>query len=80
MDDYELDRDVEAFARKRVQFFRATFMPTLALALAQTRGAEERQTFAFRLESGLHQRIAAEPARIDHPVGMIVLAKQAPGS
>ena len=74
--DYQLDKDVEAFARKRVQFFRATFVPSLALALAPHRTADERRTFASRLEAGLSRRIAADPVRIDHPVGMIVLAKQ----
>src|SRR5262249_23791219 len=77
--DYQLDKDVETFVRKRVQFFRATFAPSLTLALTQTRTPEQRQTFVLRLEADLARRIAAEPARIDLPVAMIVLAKEALG-
>jgi hypothetical protein len=74
--DYEQDKDAKALARKRAMFFRAIFVPSLAQALAPSGSAEEREAFADRLEAGLRQRIAGDAARIDHLVGMIVLAKQ----
>ena len=74
--EYELDKDPEALARKRALFFRAIFVPSLTQALRPGRGAEERQQFSAALEAGLRRRLVDCPARIDHPVGMIVLAKQ----
>jgi hypothetical protein len=63
-------------ARKRALFFRAIFVPSLAQALGPTRGPEERQAFGAALEAGLIRRLVDYPTRIDHLVGMIVLAKQ----
>jgi hypothetical protein len=75
-DEYQLDNDAEALARKRALFFRAIFVPSLAQALGPTRGLEERQAFGAALEAGLIRRLADFPTRIDHLVGMIVLVKQ----
>ena len=75
-DEYQLDKDAEALARKRARFFRAIFVPSLAHALAPGRGPEERQAFGAALEAGLGRRLVDYPTRIDHLVGMIVLAKQ----
>jgi S-adenosylmethionine-dependent carboxyl methyltransferase len=75
-DEYQLDKDAEALARKRAQFFRAIFVPSLAQALAPSRGPEERQAFGAALEAGLRRRLVDYPTRVDHLVGMIVLAMQ----
>jgi hypothetical protein len=75
-DEYQLDKDAEALAKKRALFFRAIFVPSLAQALGPTRGVEERQAFSAALELGLRRRMVDHPARIENPVGMIVLAKQ----
>jgi hypothetical protein len=74
--EYELDKNPETLARKRALFFRAIFVPSLTQALRPGRGAEERQQFSATLEAGLRRRLVDYPARIDHLVGMIVLAKQ----
>jgi hypothetical protein len=77
-DEYQLDKDAEALARKRALFFRAIFMPSLAQALGPSRSPEERQAFGAALEAGLVRRLVDYPTRMDHLVGMIVLAKQEP--
>ena len=74
--EYELDKDAEALAWKRALFFRAIFMPSLAQALGPSRGTEQRQAFGAALEAGLRRRLVDYPARVDHLVGMIVLAKE----
>src|SRR5215469_10461144 len=75
-DEYQLNRDPEELARKRAGFFRAVFVPSLAQALGPSRGTKERQAFSAALEAGLERRLVECPTRIDHLVGMIVLAKQ----
>jgi len=75
-EQYQLDKDAEALAGKRAQFFRAIFVPSLAQALEPSRAPEERQAFCAALETGLAQRLADHPGRIENLVGMIVLAKQ----
>ncbi|MBV8415944.1 MAG: SAM-dependent methyltransferase [Verrucomicrobia bacterium] len=75
-EQYQLDKDAEALARKRAQFFRAIFVPSLAQALEPSRAAEERQAFYAALETGLARRLADHPGPIENLVGMIVLAKQ----
>ena len=77
-DEYQLDKDAEALARKRALFFRAIFVPSLAEALGPSRGAEQRQAFGAALEAGLWRRLVDHPVRIENLVGMIVLAKQMP--
>jgi hypothetical protein len=72
---YQLDKDAEALARKRVQFFRAIFVPSLAQTLEPSCVAEERQAFCASLQTGLAQRLVDHPVRIENLVGMIVLAK-----
>ena len=42
----------------------------------QAAGPEERQAFGSALEAGLVRRLVDHPTRIDHLVGIIVLAKQ----
>jgi hypothetical protein len=75
-DEYQLDKDAEALARKRALFFRAIFVPSLTQALQPARGQGERQVFGAAVEAGLIRRLVDDPTRVDHLVGMIVLAKQ----
>jgi hypothetical protein len=75
-DEYQLDKDAEALAKKRARFFRAIFLPSLTQALGPTRGSEKRLAFGDGLEAGLGRRMVEYPARIDHLVGMIVLTKE----
>jgi hypothetical protein len=48
----------------------------LSQALRTSRGAEERQAFGAAPEAGLQRRLLEYPTRVDHLVGIIVLAKQ----
>ena len=75
--DYERDQDREKLAAKHTGFFRATFMPSLASALASDRGAEGRQFFIDRLADGLKKRLVAEPMPLDLLAQAILLAKEA---
>lgn len=74
--DYQHDGDREALGRSRASFFRSTFAPTLACALAAHRDPGSAHAFSERLEQGLRERVASHPAPINHLVGTIVLAKQ----
>jgi hypothetical protein len=56
--------------------FRAVFVPSPTQALGPSRGTKERQAFSAALEADLERRLVDYPMRIDHLVGMIVLAKQ----
>lgn len=74
--DYERHGNKQALATQHALFFRAIFMPSLALALTGAHDAGERHAFADRLEEGLKQRLASQPAALDSFVETIVLAKQ----
>jgi hypothetical protein len=74
---YEQDGNKEALANKHASFFRATFAPTLAGALARNSDAERSRAFSDRLESGLQQRLASQPQPISSLVETMVLAKVA---
>jgi hypothetical protein len=74
--DYERDGDGEALAAKRALFFRVIFVPTLSQALSPTRSATHQRVFADRLDDLVRRRIARAPARLDHLVGIIVVAKR----
>jgi hypothetical protein len=74
--DYEGDGDATALAAKRALFFRVIFVPALAQALVPSRSNEDRRIFAERLEAGVRRRLAPAPARLNHLVGMIALAKR----
>ena len=75
-DEYQLDKDAEALARKRALFFRAIFVPSLAQALGPSRGAKQRQAFGAALAAGLWRRLVDYPVGIEHLVAMMVLAKR----
>jgi len=71
-DEYQLDKDAKALARKRALFFRAIFVPSLAQALKPSRGAKQRQAFGAALAAGLWRRLVDYPVGIEHLVGMMV--------
>ena len=72
---YERDGDGDKLAAKHTGFYRATFMPSLASALAPERGAEGRRAFTDRLSEGLRRKLAEAPAPLVVSVQAIVLAK-----
>jgi hypothetical protein len=74
---YERDGDGDKLAAKHTGFYRATFMPSLASALAPERGVEGRGAFTDRLSEGLKRRLAEGPAPLHLFAQAIVLAKQA---
>jgi hypothetical protein len=73
---YERDKDATELASKRALFFRTIFVPSLAQALTPSRTLAEKQAFYNRVEEGLRERLAGDPRRVDHLVGIIVVAKQ----
>jgi len=77
---YERDGDRETLATTHARFFRTIFMPSLAAALTRVRTGDPQAVGAFadRLEHGLKQRLAAQPAAMHSFVQTIVLAKQFP--
>jgi hypothetical protein len=76
-DEYEQNLDKEKLAAKYAGFFRATFMPSLASALAPERGGDGRRRFIDRLAEGLKRRLIEEPAPLNLHAQTIVLAKAA---
>jgi len=78
--EYKQDGDHETLARKHALFYRATFVPTLALGLLES-DAERRRAFSDRIEELMRVRMAREPTPINSHVAVIVLARaEAPGS
>lgn len=75
--EYEVTGDKEVLASKQPLFFRAVFMPSLALALTRVRNGDEDAMieFADRLQEGMIQRLALNPAPMDSYAHVIVLAK-----
>ncbi len=78
--DYERDGNQETLATKHALFFRAIFVPSLALALTDARDPEQRRLFADRFENGLKRRLTKQPAPLHSFVQIFVVAKQASGS
>jgi hypothetical protein len=72
---FEQDGGKEALASARTSFFRVTYAPTLAGALADAGDAERRRGFFDRLESGLKRRLLNVPAPIKSLIATMVLAK-----
>jgi hypothetical protein len=75
--EYQRDQDKGKLAANYTGFFRATFMPSLASALAPERGAEGRRRFIDRLAEGLKLRLIQEPAPLSLRAQTVVLAKEA---
>jgi SAM dependent carboxyl methyltransferase len=74
--NFETHRDKEVLAADLALFFRSTFVPSLAIALANSRGHEGRRTFSDELENRLKQRLVRDPAPLMHSVATFVVAKR----
>jgi hypothetical protein len=74
-DVFEKDGDREALARARALFFRVTFAPTLAGALAAPDDLDRRRAFLDRVEYGLQRRLTDAPAPVRALIAAIVLVK-----
>lgn len=75
-DQYGQDGDREKLARAQAAFFRATFMPSLASALDCSGDAGAVHAFGDRLERGIRQSVAINPAPLEIKAQVIVLAKR----
>jgi len=77
-DQYDRDKDKEAFTTKRALFFRSIFAPSLACALSLVRAGDmgALSTFADQLEQRLKRRFASQPAAMRSVVQTILLAKK----
>jgi hypothetical protein len=73
---YGQDGDCEKLARAHAAFFRATFMPSLASALDRSGDAGVVRAFGDRLERGIRQSMASNPAPLEIKAQVIVLAKR----
>jgi SAM dependent carboxyl methyltransferase len=75
--EFERDGDRRALAAKHAAFFRAVFAPSLAAALTRVSSGEAGafEAFADRLQRGLRERRAANPAPIHSLVQVAVFAK-----
>ena len=74
-EQFQRDRDTDAFASKQAAHFRATFVPSLATALTRANDGAARRAFADRIERGLKQRLLREPTAYSARVDTIVIAK-----
>ena len=75
-DQYGQDGDRESVARAHSAFFRATFMPSLASALDHSGDAGAVRAFGDRLERGIRQSVAIDPAPLEIKAQVIVFAKR----
>jgi hypothetical protein len=75
-DQYRQDGDREELARAHAAFFRATFMPSLASALDCSSDANAVRAFGDRLELGIRQSVAINPAPLEIKAQVIVFAKR----
>jgi len=73
--DYQGHGNPDTLAVRHTQWFRATFMPSLALGLGTDRDAEARMAFADALEGGMTRRLASRAEPIHSLVQTFVLAK-----
>ena len=76
-DQYERDGDRDALINRRVLFFRAVFIPSLACALNHARSHEDQRAdvFADELEKRLKRRLASGLAPIRSFVQAILIAR-----
>ena len=75
-DQYGQDGDRERPAPAHAAFFRATFMPSLASALDCSGDAGAVRAFGDRLERGIRQSVANNPAPLEIKAQVILLAKR----
>jgi SAM dependent carboxyl methyltransferase len=73
--DYELNGNLQHLVSQHAAFFRATFVPSLASAVAEP---DRRQAFADQMEQELKERLSERPAPLHSFVQVMVLAKQGP--
>jgi hypothetical protein len=71
---YERDEDKEAFAARHARFFRSTFVPSLALGLADTHDSERQRAFADGFENALKRRLASQPAPLHSFVQIFIVS------
>jgi hypothetical protein len=71
--DYELDGNLLRLVSRHAAFFRATFVPSLASAVAEP---DRRQAFADQIERELKQRLSERPTPLHSFVQVMILAKQ----
>jgi salicylate 1-O-methyltransferase len=71
---FQKDSDAVAFAGKWTDFVRTSVFPTLLTVLDGPPPAAER--FVERLESGLRQRLTADPKRVRIPLAKLALVKR----
>jgi hypothetical protein len=74
-EQYGQDGDCEKLARAHAAFFRATFMPSLASALDRSGDAGVVRAFGDRLEGGIRQSMANNPAPLEIKAQVMVFAK-----
>ncbi|MBV8564065.1 MAG: hypothetical protein JO273_01260 [Methylobacteriaceae bacterium] len=74
--DYERDRNAEAFGAEWARFSRASVFPSLASAL-ESGGAPRSAEFFNRLEAGLAMRLAREPQRMAIPLARMAFSRTA---
>jgi hypothetical protein len=74
-DQYGQDGDRERVARAHAAFFRATFLPSLASALDCSGDAGAVRAFGDRLEWGIRQSVAIDPAPLNIKAQVMVFAK-----
>ena len=72
---FQKDRDATAFAAQWAAFVRVSVFPTLVAALEGAPDDPRRDQFVERLESGLRQRLAADPAPVRIPLAKVLLDK-----
>jgi hypothetical protein len=73
---FEKDRDAAAFAGKWTEFVRKSVFPTLLTALENGPQRKSAERFAQRLESGLRERLTADPKRVRIPLAKLTLVKR----
>jgi hypothetical protein len=74
--NYQHDGDKDILATTRTQFFRSTFMPSLASALAGNSDERVVRDFGNRLDAGLRQRMINRPAPLGLLAEAIIVVKQ----
>jgi hypothetical protein len=72
---YEADRDAQAFGAKWAAFTRASVFPTLAAALDPGRGDLRPKLFMDQLEAGVAARLAAAPSPMLIPLAKMTIVK-----
>jgi hypothetical protein len=75
-DQYCQDGDREKLARAHAAFFRSSFIPSLAAALERSSDIGAVRAFGDRLERGLRQSLAINPAPLEIKTQVVVFTKR----